>query len=148
LLKCIWKLITYSECASVALGIVQSACVLLYCHLWLVCLYHIFPHHLSTAWFLEKYHWRETVCFDFSTTLVCNIFHSKRISARYSYKSTRLFIKSIYYTCRILINSEFSRQIFERNTQMSNFVTMSQVGVEFFHENWCMDTHDEADSRF
>ena len=31
---------TYSECASV------GACAVLYCHLWLVWLYHIFPHCL------------------------------------------------------------------------------------------------------
>ena len=43
--------ITYSECVSVALlSNMQTACSLLYCHLWSVCLavwlYHTFPHYL------------------------------------------------------------------------------------------------------
>ena len=43
------KRTTFSECVFVALGIhMQRAhfCAVLYCHLWLVRLYHIFPRHL------------------------------------------------------------------------------------------------------
>jgi hypothetical protein len=36
------------------------------------------------------------------------------------------------YFCQILLKLEFSRQIFE-NTQISNFMTIRQVGAELFH---------------
>jgi len=37
-------IITYSECAFVALGM-QYTCVVLYCRLLPVSLYHVFPHY-------------------------------------------------------------------------------------------------------
>jgi hypothetical protein len=52
--------------------------------------------------------------FNFPTTLVRTISHSKRISARYYHKSTCIFMQSVCYTWRMLINSEFSLQIFDK----------------------------------
>jgi hypothetical protein len=48
--------ITYSKSVFVALVIQQlsSACAVLYCPLWSVCLYHIFPHYLIKACFSEQ----------------------------------------------------------------------------------------------
>jgi hypothetical protein len=37
------------------------------------------------------------------------------------------------YYCPILIKFEFSKQIFEKNIQISNFVKIRQVGAELFH---------------
>jgi hypothetical protein len=47
--------ITYSECVSVGLVIrMQCACAILYCHLWPVRLYHIFPHYLINGTIFGK----------------------------------------------------------------------------------------------
>jgi len=34
---------------------------------------------------------------------------------------------------------EISRQIFEKNVQTSNFITIRPVGAELFHTNWQTD---------
>ena len=79
----------------------------------------------------------------FSTSLFPNISHSKKSSARYHHKcSISVFMKGIRYSCQILMNLEFSRQIFEKYLNMK------------FHENpssgsrasFLADRQDEADS--
>ena len=40
---------------------------------------------------------------------------------------------STLYSCRILMNLEFSRQIFEKNPQISNFMKIRPVGAVLFH---------------
>jgi len=42
---------------------------------------------------------------------------------------------------------EFSRQILERNTQISNFMKIRPVGAELFRADRQTDIHDEANSR-
>ena len=42
---------------------------------------------------------------------------------------------------------EFSRQIFEKKTQISNFIKIRPVGAEVFHAGGT-DIHDEANNRF
>jgi hypothetical protein len=37
------------------------------------------------------------------------------------------------YSCHVVIKLEFSRQIFEKNTQMSNLMKIGPVGAELFH---------------
>jgi hypothetical protein len=37
---------------------------------------------------------------------------------------------STRYSCQILMKLEFSRQIFEKNTQISNFMKIRSVGAE------------------
>ena len=48
-------------------------------------------------------------------------------------------INSHKYLCKVpvilLINLEFSRQIFEKNTLISNFMTLGQVGTDLFHKD-------------
>jgi hypothetical protein len=49
------KSITYSECVFVALFIqMQRVCAVLYCHLWPVWPYHIFPHYLLNCMIFVK----------------------------------------------------------------------------------------------
>jgi hypothetical protein len=38
---------------------------------------------------------------------------------------------------------EFSRQIFEKNTQLSNFMKIRPVGVELFHADARTDGHTD-----
>jgi hypothetical protein len=43
---------------------------------------------------------------------------------------------------------EFSRQIFEKEAQISSFIRILPVGTELFHVYGRTDGHDEANSRF
>jgi hypothetical protein len=61
--------IPYPECVFVAL-VIQHAkrmrLIILYCHLWPVRLYNVFPHYLINGTiFGEKSYWTQNVCFDF-----------------------------------------------------------------------------------
>ena len=61
--------IRYSECVSVFLpqfSSMQSACAVLYCHLWPVWLCHILPHYLINGTIFGKKKVAEhKMCFDF-----------------------------------------------------------------------------------
>jgi hypothetical protein len=86
-------------------------------HLLPVRLHHIFPrphkrHDFRTSFVEHK------MCFDFPRLLVRNISYSKRKWARYCHKCARVLMKSIRYSCQILLKLEFSRQIFEKYTNM------------------------------
>ena len=54
------------------------------------------------------------MCFDFvhDLTSVRNIYHSKKNRAIYDQKCTLVFIKSIRYSCQIVIKLDSFRQIF------------------------------------
>jgi hypothetical protein len=81
--------ITYSECVSVSLVTsIQNACTLLYCYLCPLRLHHIFPQYLINRTTLEKKKFLNIkhVFWFFSTTVVRNIFHSKRKWVRYCHK--------------------------------------------------------------
>jgi hypothetical protein len=52
--------------------------------------------------------------FIFSTTSVQNITHFKSNLARYRQKCRNVLMYSTHYSCRILMKLEFSRQIFEK----------------------------------
>jgi len=43
---------------------------------------------------------------------------------------------------------EFSRQIFSKNTEISNLIKMRPVAAQLFHADGQTDKHDETDSRF
>jgi len=47
-----------------------------------------------------------------------------------------------HVACQILIELEFSQQIF-KNTQISNFMKIHPVGAKLFHADKQMDRHDE-----
>jgi hypothetical protein len=75
--------IKYSEFGPIFLPYLsgmQSACAVLYCHLWPVWLYHIFPHYLiSNTIFGEKIIVRKTCVLILSTTLSESFFILRRI---------------------------------------------------------------------
>jgi hypothetical protein len=62
--------ITHSECVSAALlSSMQSACAVLYSHIWLVRLYSIFPHYLiKGTTFGKKFTGHKICVLTFSTT--------------------------------------------------------------------------------
>jgi hypothetical protein len=61
----------------------------------------------------------------FSTEFLLNIFHSRKKWARYDQKRILVFMLSTLYSCPILMKLEFSRQIFEKYSNIK------------FHENPC-----------
>jgi len=68
----------------------QRAWALLYCQLWPVWLYHIFPHYLINEMVIGKKVTEHKIrFFIYSTSFVRNISHSKKISARYYHKFSR-----------------------------------------------------------
>ena len=95
-----------------------------YCHLRPARLYSIFPHYLINSTVFEK---KELLNIKyiliFSTTCVLNISHSKKNSARYYHKSVLIFTYSACYSCKILMQIEFSRHIVDKYTKIK------------FHEN-------------
>ena len=88
-------------------------------HLWPVRLYNIFPHYLTNGTFSKK----KNVCFDFPYNFVRNISHSKKKWVRYDQKCILVFIYSTRYSCQIIVKFEFSRQFFEKYSNIK------------FHEN-------------
>jgi hypothetical protein len=43
---------------------------------------------------------------------------------------------------------EFSRQIFKKNPQISNFIKIRPVGAELFHADGQTERHEETNRRF
>jgi hypothetical protein len=69
------------------------------------------------------------VCFDFFDKFVRNISHCTKNWARYDQRSILVFMSSTRYSCQILMNLEFSRQIFDT---YSNFIKFRSVRAEVF----------------
>jgi len=73
---------------------------------------------------LRKNLFRHAMCvFIFSKIFVLNVYHSKKNSARYHHKYAYIFMYSTRYCCQILMKPEYSRQSFERSSNIK------------FHEN-------------
>ena len=66
----------------------------------------------STSRFSGQSYGTQNVWFDFLYNLPWYISHSKKNSARYSYKCKNVFIQSTRYSCKLLMKLEFSRQVF------------------------------------
>jgi len=77
-------------------------------------------HYFSTLshkrrFFFKKNFIEHKMCVStFSTIFVWNIFHSRKYWARYDQKCSLFFINSTRYSCPILMKLEFSRQVFEK----------------------------------
>jgi len=105
-------LITYSECFC-SLPRMQSACAVLYSHLWPVLLYDIFPHYLTNGTILEKKsHWMQNVYFYLPYSFVWNISHSKKTVSEVCHKCTKAIMYGNRHFSQILSKMEFYRQNF------------------------------------
>ena len=96
-------IITYSEFVSIALPCMQSACVILYCHVWHVWLYLFFLHSHKRPDFRKKKSVLNTKCvFNFSITFVWNISHSTKNWARCDEDCISVLMQSIVILVRNL----------------------------------------------
>jgi hypothetical protein len=92
-----------------------------YCHLWPAQLYNIFLHYLINGTIFEKKKrvpGHKMCVLIFSTTFVWNISHSKKNWARYIEKCILVFMQSTRYSCLVLMKLEFSRQVFEKHSNI------------------------------
>ena len=117
-----------------------------YYYLWPAPLYNIFLNYLINGPILENALLNTKCVLIFFTTFVWNISHSKKNWGRYYRKCVLVFTYSIFYSCPILMKLEFTRQIFEKFSNIK------------FHENPSSgrrvvpcgrtDRQDESNSRF
>ena len=112
----------------------QSACAVLYCHLWPVWLYHIFPHYFinGTIFRKEKVIEHKMCAVIFSTNFISNISHSKN-SARCGHKCQTSSSKVPIMLVRSEWNLNFSTDFSNRKVQISNFMKILRMRVELFH---------------
>jgi hypothetical protein len=84
------------------------------------------------------------VRFGFLYKFVRNISHSKKNSARYSYK---VVISSTRYSCQILKELEIHGG-FSKNPQISSLIKIRRLGTELFYTDGRTDrqTYEEATS--
>jgi hypothetical protein len=126
----------------------QSACVVLYSHLWPVLLYHISLHYIIKAAIFggKKIYWTKCVLI-FSTNFDWSISHFKENSARYYHTCTDNFMWNTHYSSQILINLRFSRQIFEKHSNNKLYENASSEGQLFHSDGWT-DRPDEVNYCF
>ena len=102
------------------------------CHLWPAWFYNIFPHYLINDTIKKNGH---KMCVStFSTTVVWNIFHSKKNLARCD--------KNVYWSsCEVPLilvrfcwNLNFLDKV-SKNIEVSNFMKICSMGAELFHAN-------------
>jgi hypothetical protein len=80
--------------------------------------------------FRKKVIKNELCVLNFSTTFVRKISNSKKTWKAYYYKYKYVFVYSTGYSGQILMKLEFSRQMFERD---SDFMKIRPVRTELFH---------------
>jgi hypothetical protein len=104
----------------VALGIQHAMHMAPYCHLWPAPLHHIFPHYLINGTISgQKKKLQNTECgFWFPLQLSPETFLNLRIIQRGSRKYILVFAWSTRHYCLILMKIEFSRQIFEKHSNI------------------------------
>ena len=104
----------------------------LYCHLWPIWLYHIFPHYLIKGTIFGKMLLNIKFVFLFSLQVWCE---TLLILRRIQWIVVINVRKCSYKVPIVLVRPEFSRQIFE-NPQMSNFMNICLVGVQLDDWPW------------
>ena len=120
-----------------------------YCHLWPARLYGILPHYLTNGTIFEKEKKKslniENV-FRFSLRLLTNTFLILKTEERYDQKRILTFVQSARYSCPILTKLEFSRQIYEKYTNIK-FQDNPSSGSRVLPYGQT-DRHDSANSSF
>ena len=119
-----------------------------YCHLQPFRLHIIFPHYLINGAIFEKKVIEHKMCvLTFSTIFVSNIiFHSRKNWARYNQKCLLFFVQSTRYSCPILMKLKFSRQVFEKYSNI-RFHKNPSSGSRVIPYGQ-MGRHEEAICRF
>jgi len=110
--------IMHYKCVFLALPNIQTACALLHSHMWPVWLCHIYSHYLINGTIIGKRVTAHKMCvLIFSTNLFLYISNSKENSAT-CYEYTNILMQSTHYSCQILMKFEFSRQTFEKHSNI------------------------------
>jgi hypothetical protein len=125
----------------------QSACAVLYCHLWLVWLYCIFPHCLINGTIFGKKLWNIKCVFWFYLQLLSETFLIPRRIGR------DIIINVHRSSCKVAVipvgfhwNLNFLDR-FSKNPQISNFMKIRPVGAEFY-EDGRTDTDRHLNTEF
>jgi hypothetical protein len=93
------------------------ACNASYCYLWPAPLYNIFPHYLIKARLKKIAEYKMCVLI-FSTTFVWHISHSTKKWASYDFKKKYIVLHLKYPFSDFNETCEYSRQIFEKYTNI------------------------------
>ena len=123
----------------------QTACALFYCHLWLFRLFRIFPHRLTNGTVFKIKFWTRNLCLVSVQDFAWNISDSKKNAARYNYKHNWFFLRSDRHSCQILMNLEFSPQIFENysNTKFRKIPSSESWVVPYTRADRPKDTQTD-----
>ena len=104
-------------------------------HLWPARLYSIFPNHLTNDNISpppppkKKCYWKCNVCFDFLYKFCLTYSYYNKKWARYNQKYALVLMCSTRYSCLILMKPDFSRQIFQNDSNIN------------FHEDSSIRSH-------
>ena len=104
-----------SVCVWPYLSSMQSACAVLYCHLWPLWLHHIFRRYLVNGTIFGGGNTEHKMCvLIFSTTFIWNISRFRKNLSKYFHNYENVFMWSTPYPCRILMKLGFSRHNFQK----------------------------------
>ena len=142
---CLNPWLSYPSCTS------HHSCTALFCHLWPVCFFHMFPYFLTNSIIFDKKKIKQNYILMFSTNFVWNI----------SYTAVRIIqwrttINVDRSSCKIpLVLSDFNNtnflDRFSKNPKVTSFTKICAVDSELFQVDRLdgrTDIHEKAKSRF